>query len=84
MIIYYVFKSYPISILPEAAAACVAFADEGTEIDNVGFDIVVVAVTLSGADEATIIELVEDAFDVTSIFSSLSSMLEFNLKNSLI
>ena len=55
-------------------------ADEVTEIDNVGFDIVVVAVTLSSADDATIIELVEDAFDVTSIFSSLSSMLEFSLK----
>ena len=70
------------SILPEAAAAWVAFADEETVIDNVGFDIVVVAVTLAAVDEATIIGLVEDAFDVTSIFSSLSSMLEFSLKNS--
>ena len=46
----------------------------------VGFVIVVVAVPLVVVGDPTTIGLEEDAFDITSIFSSLSSVLEFNLK----
>ena len=71
---------YLSGILPDAAADWAALADEESEIDMVGFDIVVVAVPLFVVDDATTIGLEEDAFDMTSIFSSLSSVLEFNLK----